>query len=325
MIKRIYHITPFFLLLFLSLGIVIPIHSQSFNTGILFNPGVTLGTEYLMPSAINDSTNFQLTKYKVQFSQPLKTKIGIKGLTLKDFNFKKLDAKASQLFLDYTFSVAQPVITDNNLKNIYKAGIGLTAITASARKGIWIYSAKVFASENEETLTKSFTPNFRGFVANIKTKNFKTFYFYGAGLLVNQGKLIPFPLLGLKTRLGSSNFRAELIIPLHAKLNYRFNSKVNLDAVVHFNGINTIYRDGSAYEGNDKTLNFSQLKTYLALNSQLGKQYKFKIEGGYSNFQQIYSWENKTTQKVDAAPYIGASLTYSFGKSVFGNFVNQGD
>jgi hypothetical protein len=315
----------FFINLLFIVGFANLSFSQSINTGILFNPGVTLGTEYIMPSAINDSTDFQLTKYNVQFSQPLKTKIGIEGLTLKDFSFKKLDAKASQLFLDYTFSVAQPTFTDNNLKNIYKAGIGLTAVTASARKGIWIYSAKVFASENEETLTKSFTPNFRGFIANVKTKNFKTFYFYGAGLLVNQGKLIPFPLLGLKTRFGSSNFRAELIIPLHAKLNYRFNNKVNIDAVVHFNGINTIYREGSAYEGNDKTLNFSQLKTYLALNSQLGKQYKLKIEGGYSNFQQIYSWENKTTQKIDPAPYVGISLTYSFGKSVFGNFVNQGD
>lgn len=310
-------------MLLLSLGIVISIHSQSFNTGILFNPGITLGTEYIMPSAINDSSDFQLTKYKIQFSQPLKTKV---GFDLKDFNFKKMDAKASQLFLNYNFSVSQPSITDNNsLKNIYNAGIGLTAITASARNGIWLYSAKVFAAENEETLTKNFTPNLRGFIANIKTKNFKTFYFYGAGLLVNQGKIIPFPLLGLKTRLGSSNFRAELIIPLHTKLNYQFNSKVNLDAVVHFNGINTIYRDGSAYEGNDKTLNFSQLKTYLALNSQLGKHYKLKIEGGYSNFQRIYSWENQTTQKIDPAPYVGVSLTYSFGKSVFGNFVNQGD
>ena len=168
-------------------------------------------------------------------------------------------------------------------------------------------------------------PNFRTYVANIKTKNLKTFYFYGAGLLVNQGKIIPFPLLGLKTRLGSSNFRAELIIPLHAKLNYRFNKKVNIDAVAHFNGINTVYRYGSAFNDNDQTLNFRQLKTYLALNAKLGGHYKLKIEGGYSSLQQFYSWSNKSTQKIDAAPYIGISINYYFGKSIFGTFMSQGE
>ena len=309
----------------LSLGTVTPIFSQSFNTGILFNPGITFGSEFLMPSAINDSTDFQLAKYKLQFSQPLKTKIGIEGLTLKDFSFKKLDAKASQIFLNYNFSVFQPKITNNNsFENIYNAGIGLTAITASLRNGIWVYSANVFASENENTLTKSFTPNFRAYVANLKTKNFKTFYFYGGGLLINQGQFIPFPLLGLRTKL-SSNLKLEIILPLHTKLNYQINNNVDIDVVAHFNGINTVYRQGSVFSNNDQTLNFRQLKTYLALNSQLVKHYKLKIEGGYSSLQQFYSWENKTSQKIDAAPYVGISLTYSFGKSVFGNFINQGE
>lgn len=297
--------------------------SQSFNTGILFNPGLTLGTEYLMPTPINNSTDFQLTKFNLKFSQPLKTKIGI---DLKNFNFKKIDAKASQVFLNYNFGVVQPSVTENNnFENIYQVGIGVTALSASVRKGIWLYSANISADENSETFTKNFTPNFRAYVANIKTKNLKTFYFYGAGLMVNQGKFIPFPLLGLKTRFGKSNFRAELIIPLHAKLNYRFNKKVNMDAVVHFNGINTVYREGSGYSSDDITLNFRQLKTYLALNTKLGSHYKLKIEGGYSVLQQITSWEGNYKQDVDPAPYVGLSFSYNFGKSVFGTFMSQGE
>lgn len=313
----------FYTLLIGFLGLVSSGFSQSFNTGILFSPGVTVGTEYLTPSAIDDSTDFQLTKFKFQVSQPLKTKIGI---DLKNFDFKKMDAKASQIFLNYGFSVVQPNVTDNtNFENLYKGSVGITALTASARNGIWLYSANVYATENSTTLTNSFTPNIRGYIANIKTKNLKTFYFYGAGILVNQGQIIPFPLLGLKTRLGSSNFRTEIIIPLHLKLNYRFNNKVNMDAVAHFNGINTMYRQGSGFSDNDQTLNFRQLKTYLALNAKLGGHYKLKIEGGYSSFQQFYSWSNKTSQKIDAAPYVGISINYYFGKSVFGNFMNQGE
>ena len=297
--------------------------SQSFNVGFLFNSGATLGVDYLMPSAIDDSTDFQLTKYNFKFSQPLKTKI---GLDLKNFDFKKMDAKASQIFLNYGFGIAQPTITDNNnFDNIYNVNIGVTALTASVRKGVWIYAANVFAAENQESFTKSFSPNFRGYFANIKIKNLKTFYFYGAGLLVNQGQFIPFPVLGLKTRLGSSNFRAEIIIPLQAKLNYRFNNKVNLDMAAYFNGISTIYRQGSAFSDNNQTLNFRQLKTYLALNSKLGKHYKIKVEGGYAWLQNINAWEGGVSQKVDAAPYVALTLNYHFGKSVFGAFMNQAD
>jgi hypothetical protein len=295
--------------------------SQSFNVGFLFNPGATIGGEFLMPSAVNDSVDFEMTKYKIQFSQPLKTKLGIKGLTLKNFSFKKLDAKASQIFLNYGFSVLQPKTNiENPFDNLYRGNVGITAITASVRKGIWIYSANLYAVEND---LEDFTPNFRGYIANIKTKNLKTFYFYGGGLLFNQGQIIPFPLLGLKTRLGSSNFRTEIIIPLHVKLNYRFNNKVNMDAVAHFNGINTIYRQGSPFNGGDQSLNFRQLKTYLALNTKLGEHYKLKIEGGYSMLQQTYHWDSKTSTDIDPAPYFGIAINYNWGKSVFGSFMNR--
>ena len=317
------NIKHFVLLLFITFVIGDSVFSQSFTTGFLFSPGLTLGGEYLAPSSINDSTDFQLNRYNFKFIQPLKTKIGI---DLKNFNFKKMDAKASQIFLNYNLGVTQPSVTDNkNFENIYRFGIGVTALTASVRKGIWLYSFNIFASENKETLTKNFTPNFRGYIANIKTKNLKTFYFYGAGLLVNQGQFIPFPLLGLKTRLGSSNFRVEIIIPLHTKLNYRFNSKVNMDAVVYFNGISTVYRKGSGYSDNNQTLNFRQLKTYLALNTKLGSNYKLKIEGGYAMLQEIKAWEGGYSQKLDPTPYVGLSFNYNFGKSVFGTFMSQGD
>lgn len=316
------NIKVFLILLIIIFGGLI-VSAQSFTTGFLFNPGLTLGGEYLAPSAINDSTNFQLARYNLKFSQPLKTKVGI---DLKNFNFKKMDAKASQIFLNYNLGVTKPTVTNNNnFENVYQFGVGVTALTASVRKGLWLYSVNMFASESNETLTKNFTPNFRGYVANIKTKNLKTFYFYGAGFLLNQGQLIPFPLLGLKTRLGSSNFRAEIIIPLHIKLNYRFNSKVNMDAVAYFNGISTIYRKGSGYSNNNQTLNFRQLKTYLALNTKLGSNYKLKIEAGYAMIQEVNAWEGSYSQKLDPAPYVGLSFNYRFGKSVFGAFMSQGD
>lgn len=309
----------------LMFGMVSTTFSQSFNANFLFNPGITLGSEYLMPSTINDSTDFQLSKYNFQFSQPLKTKVGVKGLDLKNFSFKKLDAKASQFFLNYNLSVIQPTITgDNKYENLYKGGFGFTAITASLKKGIWMYSANVYATENNTTLTNFFTPNFKGYIANIKTKNLKTFYIFGGGLLVHQGQFIPFPLLGLKTKL-EKKLRMEIILPVHIKFNYRINKKVSIDAVVNYNGINTVYRAGSAYKSTDQTINIRQLKTYMALNAKVSKHFKLKLEAGYSSFQRFYSWKTKSSESIDAAPYVGVSINYNFGKSVFGNFMNKAE
>jgi len=307
----------------LMFGMVSTTFSQSFNIDFLFNPGITLGSEYLMPSVINDSMDFQISKYSFQFSQPLKTKVGVKGLDLKKISFKKVDAKASQFFLNYNFSVIQPTMTgSDNYENLYKGGFGFTVVTASFKKGIWIYSANVYATENSTTLTKSFTPNVRGYIANIKTKNLKTFYIFGGGLLLHQGQLIPFPLLGMKTKL-ASKLRTEIILPVHIKLNYSINKKVSLDVVAHYNGINTVYRNGSTYNNKDKTLNVRQLKTCVALNAKISKHFKLKIEAGYSSFQRFHSWETKMSKSIGGSPYIGVSVNYNFGRSVFGNFMNK--
>lgn len=313
-------VRTFIIAIIFVLGSFSKTFSQSFHVDFLFSPGAIAGTEYLFPSAMNDSSDFQLTKYKFRVVQPLKTKMGI---DLKNFNFKKMDAKASQIFLNYDLNVHQPDVDDNNnFENIYKAGVGITALTASVRKGIWLYSGYVYAAENTSTLIKSFMPNFRGYVANLKLKNLHTYYFYGAGLLYHQGKVIPFPLLGLKTKL-ASKLRGEIILPIHIKLNHRVNKKINIDVATQLTGITTIYREGSAFNGNDNTLNFSQLKSYLALNTKLGSHYKLKIEGGYSYLQRIILWQDNSTQKLDPAPYVGLTLNYHFGKSLFSNFLNR--
>lgn len=315
--------------LFIVLSLIFSLNTitvaQSLNLDFLFNPGLTSGYEYLATSGMNDSTDFQLSKYNFQFSQPLKTKLGVKGLDLKNFSFKKIDVKASQFFLNYNLKMFDPNLTDNsNYEKIYRAGFGFTAITASLKKGVWLYSANIYASESSNTLSKNLTPNFRAYVANISTKNLKTFYVFGGGILVHQGQFIPFPLLGIKTKL-AAKLRTEIILPVHVKFNYRFSKKVSLDAVAHYNGINTVYRKGSVFSNSDQTVNLSQLRTFFALNSKLGKHYKIKFEVGYASFQRFYSWENKSSQKIDAAPFVGVSLNYNFGRSVFGNFMNQAE
>jgi len=294
--------------------------TQSFNLGFLFNSGAVVAADYYAPSAINDSVNFEAIKYKFKITQALKTKMGV---DLKNFDLKKMDAKASQFFLNYGINVLQPRYSENNsLDNIYSGYAGVMAITASIRNGIWVYSVDLYMDESSNTIKESPMPNFRGYFAHVAIKNLKFQYFYGAGAVVNQGKLYPFPVIGFRAKL-NSKWKFDLVIPQHARLNYQPNNKVNLDLATNFSGINAVYRSGSAMGGDDNTLNLRRIKSYLAVNNKLGSHYKMRTEIGYAYMQQINHLDSDFSIDVDPTPYVSLTLNYYFGKSVFGNFLNR--
>ncbi len=307
------------IVIFLNLGIAFQTVAQSFHINHLFNPGLTIGTDYQFHSEINDSTDFQIVKYKVQFVKPVKTKFGV---ALKDFDIKKVDAKASQIFLATKFSLAKPSITNNNYEDIYKGEIELTAITASIKNGIWVYAGNIYFEESSTTFKKYLTPNLRAYTAYINIKHLKFIYFYGATMVINQGRFYPLPLFGFRAKL-TSQLKAEVIIPVHIKLNYELNKKINFDLAGYFSGINAIDRQGSVLKKNDNTLNLRELKTYLAINAKLAKHYKMKAEVGYAYSQKIHALSNDFEQNMSSAPYASISLNYNFGNSVFGNFIDR--
>ncbi|MBQ20071.1 MAG: hypothetical protein CMD31_04895 [Flavobacteriales bacterium] len=312
MLKRL-----LFIIIFSSVTFV-EVVAQSFNVNSFFNAGATLGVDYPTPGAIDDSTDFQMTKYKFQFVKPLRTRLGI---ALKDFNMKKADAKASQIFLATKFSVAQPSLRNTPLDNIYKGEIEFTAITASIRNGIWVYAANFYAEESNASLNQSFTPNFRAYTAYINIRNLKMVHFYGATLVINQGRIVPLPLVGFRVKFNART-KLEFIVPVHLKLNYALNRKVNFDLAGYFSGINAVSREGSVLQNDDNTVNLRELKTYFAVNVKFGRHYKLKVETGYAFLRKLHGINTDFKQDVASAPYISFSLNYNFGHSVFGSFIN---
>lgn len=298
-------------------------NAQSFNLDFLFSAGLTLGADHIPNSSINDSTDFQFTKYKAQYVHPLKTKFGVKGLDLKNFSFKKLDAKASQIFLNTRFSVIQPTLSRNNYyENIYNGTLGITAVTASIKNGIWLYSANLYLSESETTLTESPMPNFLGYIANVRIKSTKFMYFYGMSLTVNQGKFFPIPIFGLSAKL-APKLNATLLFPVQAKITYKASKNIKLDLATTFDALNSVYRTGSAFQGNDNSLNYRQLKSYIGLTTKLNKQFELIFEGGYTSFKKINAINSDYSQAIDASMYASFSIRYRFGKSVFDNFLSK--
>ena len=296
-------------------------YAQSFNVRSIFNSGATGGIELLTPSSINDSTNFRLTKYKVQFVKVLRTK----EVDLEKFDMDNNEAKANQLFLTSKFSIAKPELTNQNyFENIYNGELELTYITASRRRGVWLHTANVSLTESEETFKRSITPNFRAYSVYAHVKNLKFIPFVGPAIGINQGQVIALPVFGFWTRLASQT-TFEIIVPIHVKLKYNLANKVEFELATSYSRIHAVYREGSVYKGNDNTINLRQLKYHLGINTRLNENYKFKVELGYAFLQELNALSNNFSQKMSPTPFFNLSFNYNFRNSIFYKFFNEGD
>lgn len=301
------------------LFVTIQLSAQSLYLDFLFNAGVTYSSEIHAPSRLNDSVDFRFQKHRLNFVLPLKTKIGV---DLKNFDFKKMDAKASQLFLTAGVGLNQVAFNEVKEKSIYRGTIGLTGIKAGIRKGVWIYSANFYINENEYTFTHNMVPNFRGYLTKVKVKSLDFIYFYGGGLIVNLGRFYPVPIFGVHKKM-AHRLKATFIFPMEIKINKKLSSKFDIDAGLNYDGINTIYRKGSVFQNNEQSVNYRQLKPFVATSAKFS-DLKLKLELGWSTFQQ-YSDFHGNSQRLNNSPYIAVALNYQIGKSLFGEVLKPKD
>lgn len=291
--------------------------SQSLNIGFIFKPGFTFGGEYTSPAPINDTSTFQINKFRAQFTLPLKTKIGVKAdkndiLKLK---FKKIDIKASQTFFMFNTSVRQPHFENIAFKNqhIYTVSTGITRLSAGIKNGIWMYSGNIYISESAKTITNKPQLNALAYATKVKLNNLKFIYFYGVAGIYNFGRFIPVPIGGFTSKIGLK-WRITAILPIQMKLTYKINKKNNIDIGTSFNGFNAVYRDID-----DVFMNYRQLKNHIILNSKVGKQFNLSVESGLSTWRNItFIDKNKNSSpfNVKSAFYASISLNYNFGKSL---------
>lgn len=280
--------------------------AQSLNLGFLFRPGIVVGGEYTGDAAINDTASFGITKYRMQATIPLKTKLGV--------NLKKLDLKASQTFLTFNSSLRQPTFSNYSFQNqnIYTFSAGITSLTAGIRNGIWLYSGNVYFSESANTL--GLRPNALGYIAKIKLNDLKFVYFYGAAAVYNFGKPLAIPIAGFSTKL-TSNVRLTAILPVQLKLSYTLTKKSNIELASTVSGFNAVYRDSS-----DIVLNYRHLKNNFVFNTKLASHLKLSVEAGVSTLRKItvIKSDGYPSLSPGVAPYVSASINYTFGKSLFG-------
>jgi hypothetical protein len=306
------------ILIYLLAGQVLNCLSQSFDVRRIFNSGATFGVEYLEPSALNDSNDFQLTKYKIQFVKVLRTK----EVDLGDFDMECQDAKANQLFLGSKFSLIEPKFSGNNsFKKQLKGELELIYITISKRRGVWFHSININAEENNVTFPNRISPNFRAHSIYIHAKNLNFVPFVGPGIAFTQRQFYVLPIFGFGAKI-NKHFRMELIVPVHAKLKYNFKQKAEIELACAYKGVHTVFREASSWKDN-YGLNLKQLKVHIGGSVMYNKNYKIKVELGYAFLQELNAITVDYSQKMEAMPFLNFSLNYNFGNSILYKFFNE--
>ena len=161
----------------------------------------------------------------------------------------------------------------------------------------------------------------RGNSIYIHAKNLDFVPFIGPGLSITQGNFFVLPIFGFGAKL-NKNLRAELIVPVHAKLKYNYKNKAEFESSTAYNAIHTVYREG-IYLNKNKSLNLKQLKIHLGLSARANEYYKFKVELGYAFLQKLEGISSEYSQKMDAMPFINFSFNYNFGNSILYSFFNE--
>lgn len=283
--------------------------AQTLNLGFLFRPGFTAGMESTKKSNFNDTSDFGINKYRIQATIPLKTKLTA--------DFKNLKFSARQTFLTLNASTRTPEFSNSVIEsqNIHTFSVGITGLRAALFSGLWVYSANIYVSENENSLTSSPQINGMGYLARIKLNNLKFIYFYGLGAVSNYGNISAIPIGGFTTKI-SKKTRLTAILPIQATLSRKIFKTAKLSVGSTLSGFNSVYRNGP-----DENLNYRQLKNHITLDAKLSKNGKISLEAGYGTFRKIsFLKDNDEIYHLNpkSAPYVSLTFNYTVGKSLFG-------
>ena len=277
-----------------------------------------------------DGESFQLQSHELQCVIPLKGKIEFDlsdVSSLKDI--LKTKVKAHQNFV--TFGGNYTTIdtkwfgrfpTTSSGFNVGLQGIGL-------RKKLNLYFYNINASIQERLGYTSLNPNFLAFGGGAKITGLKSVYYYGAGISYNQKQLVPFPIFGLRTKIGNKGV-LSCTFPVNTSYTYKVSPKVKLKASAIYNWFNsglnnslpstTVIDSTTLHIPSKGRLTFSQndIRLDLALRIKFSNQLNMWVHCGYvpyGNFNVLDETTAINKYKLASGTFAGASLVYRFKKS----------
>jgi hypothetical protein len=298
---------------FFLLGFASSVQAQHFALSRLFYPNVTLKADYTVPSSLNGSQDYGLTRSGFFGIIPVQSEVQL-GYSLK----KKLDLRAVHTVMLAQFTQIQPTIDSKNIPdNGYKTlSLGVIRMQASIKDKLWVYGGGLGMTETNETFFSP-QPFFWGGAARMHILGLRTQLMYGTVLSYNQ-KLRFIPVLGFNKGLGRQ-WRASALLPFMANVNYKATSWFNIDMLAGLNGYSGGFQIQTPDEKMLRRENYRNIKMGVSANTHLFSVLNISLEAGVTTFRQIRTFNSARQVLLSdtpaTTPYVGASVRYITSRS----------
>ena len=332
----------------LSIGLSAMLHAQSFIFNQLFQPSMRINSEYAPQATLpfgEGTDKISYAKMDMNFIIPIKSKLGLKvdwqealkaawnfrSLKLKDIG-KVARVKMYQIFwtarpqvyhLQYASpdtSLAQKL---GNPQTIYGLNTGFSGVHTLRGLRLLFYSANIGFMESQTSIRKMH-PSFTGLIGVVHLNRLFYYWYYGAYLNYNNGRVIPAPFFGIEANLARKLW-LSITLPVQMRLGWQLNKSSKIDFNI------SLQSTANGYSPLDLLVdrNFFtdwQLRVSAIYTLRLGKQTKLFLEGGMIPWRKFTLGKGVVNyHKLDAkpAPYVGLSLYFSFRKSLLGDVVDN--
>lgn len=304
---------PRILIICFSVASLTSAKAQHFALSRLFYPNVTLKADYTVPSSLNGTQDYGVSRTGFFGIIPVQSEVQL-GYSLR----KKLDLRAVHTVVLAQYTQIQPTIDrKNDPENGYKTlSLGVIRLQASIKDRLWVYGGGLGMTETNETFFSP-QPFFWGGAARMHILGLRTQIMYGSVLAYNQ-KLRFVPVFGINKGLGK-HWRASALLPFMANVNYKATKWFNVDMLAGLNGYSGGFQIQTPEEKALRRENYRQIKVGVAANAHLFTVLNVSLEAGVTTFRQLRTFnsarENLTSYTPATTPYIGASVRYITSRS----------
>lgn len=325
-------------------------NGQAFIFNQIFQPSARLNVEYAPASGGDllggNSDKFGYTRANFNLIVPIKSKLGVKvdwlnaidklknwrQLRLKDIG-DVARVKMYQIFWNIRPQVFQADYLPKDSLNFnprpkestFGLSTGITGLHLLRKFRILFYSANVSFMEDRNSI-RQINPNFTAAIGVAHINRVIYYWYYGAVLSYNNGRVLPAPFFGIEANL-MKKLWLNITLPLQMRLGWQMSKKTKFDFVTGLAG----FSNGFGYQqanATDYTRSFYsgfQLRVSGVFNFKIGKQTKLYLEGGvlpYRRLQLGKTADNFYKPTLNPTFYGGISLFYSFKKSLLGSVID---
>ena len=297
---------------------VTPAAGQGIGISSLFKPGVRVGLSTYPEAAVTDSLNVGFSTARFSAIVPLGGKVQL--------DWKKLDAKVSQAFLNMSAGVCQVELTGSGPRDLYRFTIGVTGVKAGLGKGIWAYTANV-GLIHDYGVDQQYRPFGAAGIMRVRVKGIHKQNFFGAGIAVNRF-IVPVPIWGLRRKIVKRT-HLMLLLPIQADVNWKPGNKLQFSWWNRWHNFSStlLTNPGNPLQSMvfpQHWMTYRSLQTSVVGQYKVGNKARIIVEGGLSyfrglRFDTLNGRDELLNESVDPAPFARVAVHVNIGKSPIGS------